>query len=250
LEVLKGNHANMLTAEPSRAPGESVLEIRGVGKHYDGREVLRNVSFTLGRAERLALMGPSGSGKTTLLNCLGGVDRPDQGSIILHGAHLETITGDQLARLRRQRLGSVFQFFHLLPTLTAFENVELPLQLLGVPASVRRPRVQSLLQRVKVEHRAQALPSQLSGGERQRVAIARALVHEPDLILADEPTGNLDSANGENILQLLRELSEETRTALLLVTHSSDASLICHRTLHLRDGALVDESLTEAGRAL
>jgi putative ABC transport system ATP-binding protein len=136
-------------------------------------------------------------------------------------------------------VGTVFQFFHLLPTLTAFENIELPLQLIGVPPDQRRLRVQSLLDRVNLAERAQAFPAQLSGGEMQRVAIARALVHQPDLILADEPTGNLDSANGEIILALLRELTEETNTALVLVTHSAEATRICHRTIHLRDGAIV-----------
>lgn len=207
-------------------------------KAYDGHGVLRGVTFELARGERLALTGPSGSGKTTLLNCLGGVDRPDAGSIILHGEHLERISSDRLASLRRRRIGTVFQFFHLLPTLTAFENVEFPLQLLGVAASERRQRVESLLERVKIRPRGHALPSQMSGGEMQRVAIARALVHRPDLILADEPTGNLDSVNGANILALLKELSEETRTALVLVTHSEEAARICHRTIHLRDGVM------------
>jgi ABC-type lipoprotein export system ATPase subunit len=190
----------------------------------------------------LALTGPSGSGKTTLLNCLGGVDRPDSGSILLHGEALERLSSDALALIRRRRVGSVFQFFHQLPTLTAFENIECPLQLIGVAAEEPRRRVESLLSRVNQVERAQAFPSQLSGGEMQRVAIARALVHKPDLILADEPTGNLDSANGGNILALLRDLTEEAGTALVLVTHSLEATRICHRTIHLRDGAVVSET--------
>jgi ABC-type lipoprotein export system ATPase subunit len=136
-------------------------------------------------------------------------------------------------------MGTVFQFFHLLPTLTAFENVELPLQLLGVGWRERRERVQALLERVGVADRGQARPGQLSGGEQQRVAVARALVHRPPLVLADEPTGNLDSVNGERLLGLLREMSEETGTALVLVTHSTEATRICHRVLHLRDGRMV-----------
>ena len=162
---------------------------------------------------------------------------------LLHGDALEKLTSDQLARVRRQRVGTVFQFFHLLPTLTAFENVEFPLQLIGVPPDQRRLRVESLLERVHLTARAQAFPAQLSGGEMQRVAIARALIHQPDLILADEPTGNLDSANGENILALLHDLTEETHTALVLVTHSLEATRICHRTIHLRDGAVVSETV-------
>ncbi|MHB1308701.1 MAG: ABC transporter ATP-binding protein [Limisphaerales bacterium] len=224
------------------ADGRLVLQVGKVSKAYAGRPVLCDVSFRLHAGQRLALTGPSGSGKTTLLNCLGGVDRPDSGSIVLHGDALERLSSDQLAQVRRRRVGTVFQFFHLLPTLTAFENVEFPLQLIGVPAEQRRPRVQSLLDRVNLAARAHAFPAQLSGGEMQRVAIARALVHQPDLILADEPTGNLDSANGENILALLHDLTEETHTALVLVTHSVEATRICHRTIHLRDGAVVSET--------
>jgi ABC-type lipoprotein export system ATPase subunit len=205
--------------------------------------VLRDVSFALQAGERLALTGPSGSGKTTLLNCLGGVDRPDTGRIELGGVALDTLDGDGLAAVRRRRLGTIFQFFHLLPTLTAAENVELPLQLNGVPTAERVERVRHLLERVQVSHRADARPSQLSGGEMQRVAIARALAHRPELLLADEPTGNLDSRNGANILQLLRELSDETGTALVLVTHSPEAAAICHRELELRDGQIVGERI-------
>ena len=204
--------------------------------------VLRSVSFQLARGERLALTGPSGSGKTTLLNCLGGVDRPDSGSIALHGDALEQLSSDELARIRRRRVGTIFQFFHLLPTLTAAENIEFPLQLNGVSVLDRRLRVNELLERVGLMPRSHALPSQLSGGEMQRVAIARALVHRPDLILADEPTGNLDSANGDNILRLLEELSDETGTALVLVTHSVEAARICHRVIQMRDGAIVSET--------
>jgi putative ABC transport system ATP-binding protein len=226
-------------AAASRSP--LVLAAREVAKAYAGRPVLRGVSFELHAGERLALAGPSGSGKTTLLNCLGGVDRPDSGQIELHGESVHGLSTDALAQLRRRRVGTIFQLFHLLPTLTAAENVEFPLQLLGQPESQRAPRVRDLLRRVGVEHRADALPSQLSGGEMQRVAIARALVHRPDLLLADEPTGNLDSVNGANILALLRELTDETGTALVLVTHSPEAAAICHRTLHFRDGRVVRE---------
>ncbi|MCL4177197.1 MAG: ABC transporter ATP-binding protein [Verrucomicrobia bacterium] len=226
----------------ARTNGELVLHALEVSKAYGHRPVLRAVSFRLHAGQRLALTGPSGSGKTTLLNCLGGVDRPDSGSILLRGQPLERLSSDALARVRRRRVGTVFQFFHLLPTLTAFENVEFPLQLNGVPADQRQGRVQSLLERVNLGARARAFPAQLSGGEMQRVAIARALVHQPDLILADEPTGNLDSANGENILALLHDLTEETATALVLVTHSLEATRICHRTIHLRDGAVVSET--------
>jgi len=220
----------------------AVLEVEQVRKAYGARTVLHGVSFAVSAGERLALTGPSGSGKSTLLNCLGGVDRPDTGSIRLHGAAVHTLSSDALAELRRRRLGTIFQFFHLLPTLTAAENVELPLQLIGVIPSERHARVSQSLERLGLSARADALPSQLSGGEQQRVAIARALIHRPDLVLADEPTGNLDSANGANILELLRELTDETHTALVLVTHSDDAAAICHRRIHLQDGRIVRET--------
>lgn len=223
---------------PQASPPSTILSARGIRRRYADREVLRGVDLDLGRGERLALTGPSGSGKTTLLNCLGGVDRPDAGSIRLRGTDITSLDADALAALRRRDLGTVFQFFHLLPTLTAFENAELPLQLLGVPRARRRDRVLGLLERVGVAHRADALPAELSGGEAQRVALARALVHEPAILLADEPTGNLDSVAGARVLRLLEELTDETGTALLLVTHSADAAAICHREVHLRDGAV------------
>lgn len=224
-----------------------VLSVNQVTKSYQTRRVLNEVSFALTAGERVALVGPSGCGKTTLLNCLGGIDRVDGGSIHLGNLALEKLPGDDLARVRREIIGTVFQFFHLLPTLTAFENIELPMQLLKIKAPERRERVMDLLARVRLTPRAEALPGQLSGGEMQRVAIARALAHRPRLILADEPTGNLDSANGENILDLLAELCTENDTALLMVTHSAEAARICHRVLHMRDGVIIRE--TKGGAA-
>lgn len=218
-----------------------ILTAENVRKSYDGREVLCGVSLTLLAGERLALMGPSGSGKTTLLNCLCGIDKPDTGGLALRGQPMDTLSPDGLAALRRREIGSIFQFFHLLPTLTASENVALPLQLNKVPAAEAAARVSQLMERVGISHRADALPAKLSGGEMQRVAIARALVHRPALLLADEPTGNLDSANGANVLRLLEELSNESGTALVLVTHSTEATRICHRTIHLRDGLITAE---------
>ena len=223
------------TAIPTPAP---VLTATNVTKSYGERQVLRGVSLSINRGERVALTGASGSGKSTLLNCLGGVDRPDGGSIRFNGIALETLDADGLTEVRRRDIGTIFQFFHLLPTLTAAENVELPLQLNGVDRAARTARVRSLLERVGVADRAHALPSQLSGGEMQRVAIARALANTPSVLLADEPTGNLDSRNGAIILHLLQELSDETGTALLLVTHSADAASICHREIHMLDGLI------------
>jgi len=223
-------------------PTQPVLECNAVSKQYDSRFVLRDVSLQLAPGERLALTGPSGSGKSTLLNCLGGIDRPDSGDILVAGENLALLSSDALASLRRERLGNIFQFFHLLPTLTVRENVEFPLLLLGIPAPERAHRSDVLLRRVEIAHRAEALPSTLSGGEMQRCAIARALVHQPALILADEPTGNLDSRNGAIILELLQALTDETTTALILVTHSEEAARICHRGVSLRDGVLQNHS--------
>lgn len=216
-----------------------MLEVRNATKHYAVRPILRGVSLTVAKGERVALLGPSGCGKTTLLNCIGGVDRVDGGELLLAGQNMGALDSDGLSLLRRASIGSVFQFFHLLPTMTAFENVELPLQLNAVPKAERQQRVQALLERVGIAHRAQALPAQMSGGEMQRVAIARAVVHRPALILADEPTGNLDSTTGTQVLNLLREISEENDAAVLMVTHSEEAASTCHRVLRMLDGKLV-----------
>lgn len=218
----------------------AVLQVASLTKSYAERPILRGVSFQLVAGERAALLGPSGSGKTTLLNCIGGVDRADSGEVIVSGVALHGLDSDGLAQVRRMHLGTVFQFFHLLPTLTAAENVELPLQLLGVGTSERESRVKSLLERVGVAHRAGALPSELSGGEMQRVAIARAVIHRPALLLADEPTGNLDSTTGAQVLDLLAEVVRETNAALLMVTHSEEAAKRCERVLRMRDGELVE----------
>ena len=227
----------------SRSSSQSpTLVVDSVTKAYGSRRVLDEVSFAVLAGERVALTGPSGSGKTTLLNCLGGVDRPDSGSIRIGDRSIQTIDSNTLAEMRRRDIGTVFQFFHLLPTLTAAENIELPLQLMGVPADERHDRIQKLMSRVGVSHRAAALPAQMSGGEQQRVAIARALVHRPVLVLADEPTGNLDSKNGAIILELLRELTDELSTTLVLVTHSEEAAAICHRRIELRDGRVVSST--------
>lgn len=215
-----------------------MLTVRDATKHYTERPILRGVSLTLQRGERVALLGPSGCGKTTLLNCIGGVDKVDSGHVLLNGADLAGMDSVALSLLRRQHIGSIFQFFHLLPTMTAAENVELPLQLNGVPRADRQQRVRELLHRVGIDHRAHALPGQLSGGEMQRVAIARAVVHRPALILADEPTGNLDSTTGAQVLDLLREISEEAGAGVLMVTHSEEAARTCHRVLRMLDGRI------------
>ncbi len=229
---------------PVSASLSSLLQVADLCKDYGDRPILRNLSFSLVGGERVALMGPSGSGKSTLLNCLGGIDRPDQGSILLGEQDLVQLAPEALAAVRRSQIAHVFQFFHLLPTLTASENVEFPLQLIGISPSERRERVDTLIRAVGLDHRALALPSQLSGGEMQRVAIARALAPSPRLILADEPTGNLDSRTGNQILDLLEKLCDETGVTLFLVTHDPAITRICSRTLHLLDGLLREESRT------
>lgn len=207
-------------------------------RSHDGARVLRGVDLELAPAERLAIMGPSGSGKSTLLNCLGGIDRPDSGEIWLDGDCLNHLGGAELARLRRESISTIFQFFHLLPTLTVRENIEFPLLLQPVDRSERETRVERMLDAVGLRDRQRGFPDELSGGEMQRVALARALVHQPKLVLADEPTGNLDSRTGASVLALIERLCEEHRTALILVTHSETATRICGRTLHMRDGLL------------
>jgi putative ABC transport system ATP-binding protein len=198
------------------------------------------VDLQVEAGERVALLGPSGCGKTTLLNLLGGLDRPDRGEVRFRGEALAAAGSARLAQVRREALGTVFQFFHLVPTLTARENVELPLQLLGWPRARVDPRVAELLEAVELTARAEAWPRELSGGELQRVAVARALAAGPALLLADEPTGNLDSASGERVLALLAALTERAGAALVMVTHSEAAAAICHRIVRLKDGRIVE----------
>lgn len=216
-----------------------LLEARGIVKRFGARTVLGGVDLEVKAGERVALLGPSGCGKSTLLNLLGGLDRPDAGSLRFQGEELAQASPMRLADLRRERFGTIFQFFHLIPSLSARENVELPLRLLKRPGA--RARAQALLEAVGLTARAEAWPSELSGGEMQRVAVARALATAPALLLADEPTGNLDRASGEAVLALLAELSEREGAALVMVTHSEAAAAICHRRLHLVDGRIREE---------
>ena len=219
-----------------------LVEARQVGKRYDARWVLKDLDLTVHPGERVALLGPSGCGKTTLLNLLGGLDHPDAGEVRFQGEVLAAASPARLAHLRRHALGTIFQFFHLIPTLTAQENVELPLQLLGRSRRESATRALDLLAAVGLDSRAEAWPRELSGGEMQRVAVARALAARPALLLADEPTGNLDSASGEAVLTLLAELSEREGAALVLVTHSEAAAGICHRVIRMKDGRILGEA--------
>ncbi len=216
----------------------AVLSARRLGKRYAERWVLSGIDLDLEPSDRLAILGPSGCGKTTLLNLLGGLDRPDEGCVLLENQDLTNITPSERSRIRRERIGTIFQFFHLIPTLTASENIELPLQLLGWSDSKIQERVKALLTSIGLEARAHAWAHELSGGEQQRIAVARALASKPAVLLADEPTGNLDQASGLNILGLLSKLATQESTALVIVTHSEVAAKTCQKILRLVDGKM------------
>jgi putative ABC transport system ATP-binding protein len=206
---------------------------------------LRDVSVQVQRGEFVSVVGPSGSGKSTLLNLVGGIDQPTSGEVWVDGTRIDTLNENTLAIFRRNHIGIVFQFFQLLPTLTALENVTLPMELRGDDRKIRQVRAQEMLARVGLGARMSQLPSELSGGEQQRVAIARALVNDPPILLADEPTGNLDSANAEGIIALLRELAEAGKT-ILLITHEANLARAAHRTILMRDGIVVEQPLVRS----
>ena len=225
--------------------GDFVLETRQVRKQFgEGEaavEALKGVDIGVGGGEMLAIMGRSGSGKSTLLTLLGGVDVPTSGQVLLEGKDLAAMTDDQRTLIRRRRIGFVFQAFNLLPILTAEENVSLPLELDGVPMAQARQRAAKTLELVGLTARRTHLPGKLSGGEQQRVAIARALVIEPAILLADEPTGNLDSANGKRITTVLRELVDQHGQTIVMVTHDPAVAEQADRVIHLSDGRVERE---------
>jgi putative ABC transport system ATP-binding protein len=217
-----------------------VLRAENLHKTYLGLsapvEALRGVSLEMESGEFVAVMGPSGCGKSTLLHLCGAMDRPTEGRLIIEGQPVHDLTDDRLTRLRRTRIGFIFQFFNLLPTLSVLENVCLPLRLDGVGEREVDGRAKRLLDRVGLSNRLAHYPQQLSGGEMQRAAIARAVIHCPALLIADEPTGNLDSENGANILALLAELNLEIGIAILLATHSSEIASAADRIVFMKDG--------------
>jgi putative ABC transport system ATP-binding protein len=221
-----------------------MIELKNVQKVYPMGEVsvpaLRGINLTIHPGEFVAIMGPSGSGKSTLMHLLGCLDLPSDGVVQLDGKDITELDEDTLAQIRGKKVGFVFQTFNLIPTLTAQENVELPLFFQGVPREKRRARAAELLRKVGLDGRLHHRPAQLSGGERQRVAIARALANDPEIILADEPTGNLDSESGEAILELLAQLHREGKT-IILVTHNPEAAAYAQRIVRIRDGRLVEE---------
>ena len=217
----------------------NVITIEAIKKSFADVSVLRGIDLQIKSGERVGLMGLSGSGKSTLLNCICGIETVDEGEIRVDGKNLGKLTSRELERLRREKVGYVFQSFHLLPTLNAFENVEFSAQLANISKKERKERVNELLKLVGMEHRANHLPDSLSGGECQRVAIARALIHNPKLVLADEPTGSLDTETGSKVLDLLESLSDEFNVSLLLVTHDKASTRICDRVITMQDGLLI-----------
>jgi putative ABC transport system ATP-binding protein len=209
-----------------------------------GGEVVRaldGVDLVVERGSMVAIMGRSGSGKSTLLNILGGLDRPDEGQVVLDGVDITRLNGRALTRVRREKLGFVFQQFNLIPTLTALENVELPMRYARVPPGQRRQRALEALARVGLAHRAHHRPSQLSGGEQQRVAIARALVMRPALVLADEPTGELDSQTAAQVIELMETLNRELGQTFLIVTHDPGLARHCGRIIRMQDGRIISD---------
>jgi putative ABC transport system ATP-binding protein len=221
-----------------------MVELAGVSKQFEGKRkvtALSSIDVTIARGELISVVGPSGSGKSTLLNLIGGLDRPTAGEIRIDGTALRGLPDDDLTHIRRDKIGFIFQFFNLLPTLTCLENVSLPLHLRGWPRKKVEGRARELLGVVGLKERMEHLPEELSGGERQRVAIARALSVYPPILLADEPTGNLDSRSGEEILRLIRDLHERLGATVLIVTHDRSVAESCPRTLMLRDGRIVED---------
>jgi putative ABC transport system ATP-binding protein len=221
-----------------------VISLLGVSKTFEGKRTvtaLDNIDLTIERGEMVSIVGPSGSGKSTLLNLIGGLDRATTGNVVLDGETLSNLSDDDLTRVRRDKIGIIFQFFNLLPTLTCVQNVALPLHLRGWTRKKAEERAHELLELVRLGARVEHLPDELSGGERQRVAIARALSIYPPILLADEPTGNLDTNTGVEILRLMHDLHARLGATVLIVTHDRAVAESCPRTVHIRDGKVFED---------
>jgi putative ABC transport system ATP-binding protein len=244
--------ATLVDAPAVAAPGEPLIRAEDLWRTYvmgaEEIHALRGVSFTINPGEYVAIMGPSGSGKSTLMNLIGCLDSPSRGNYVLRGKMVSQMGDDELAEIRNREIGFVFQTFNLLPRASALHNVELPMVYAGVPKEERLARARKSLDMVDLGDRVHHKPNELSGGQRQRVAIARALVMGPSILLADEPTGNLDTATGEDIMRLFEKLYHEGHT-IILVTHERDIADHAHRTIHIRDGKIEsDEVRIVAGR--
>jgi len=225
-----------------------VILLRGVSKTFDGKRkvtALDGVDLSIAKGEMASIVGPSGSGKSTMLNLIGGLDHPSAGELELDGQPLSKLSDDDLTRVRRDKIGFIFQFFNLLPTLSCLENVSLPLHLRGWPRKKVQERARELLDLVRLSERLDHLPDELSGGERQRVAIARALSVYPPILLADEPTGNLDTHTGAEILKLIHDLHDRLGATVLVVTHDKTVADSCPRTIQLRDGRVYADTRRE-----
>ena len=248
---VRGDETAAAAPAPAPSGATPVLAARGLYRFRPVNDqqvpILRDVSFALQPREFAAIMGPSGSGKSTLLHLLAGLERPSAGEIAIAGEALTGLDEERLAAIRRARIGFIFQFFHLLPDLTVLENVTLPLRILGRRLATHRQRVLDLLALLRLDHLAGRLPHALSGGEMQRVSIARALSAEPPLLLADEPTGNLSSKHGEEVLALLGTVRQRLGTAILLVTHNPRDAAATDRVLFLHDGALRNDATLTGG---
>lgn len=221
-----------------------MIQLHEVTKRFEGKRsvtALEKVSLEIEKGEMVSMVGPSGSGKSTMLNLIGGLDTPSGGEIVLDGQRLSGLSDDDLTKVRRDKIGFIFQFFNLLPTLSCLENVSIPLHLRGWPKTKIEERAKELLNLVKLGKRMEHLPEELSGGERQRVAIARALSVYPPILLADEPTGNLDSNTGEEILGLIQHLHQELGATVLIVTHDRGVAESCPRTIRLKDGHVIED---------
>ena len=227
----------------------SIIEVRRLVKRINSGshevEILRGIDFSIPAGQFVAIMGPSGSGKSTLLGLLAGLDTPTEGRIFLDGEEINRLSEDKMALLRARKIGFVFQSYHLVPTLTAEENVRLPLDLAG-DGSQGAERARELLESVGLADRLDHYPVQLSGGEQQRVALARAFVSKPPVVMADEPTGNLDSTNGRHVLEMLLDLNRQERTTLILVTHDRELASLADRLITLKDGEVVSDELVRS----
>ena len=212
-----------------------MIKLENVDKYYGQEQVLKGITLEIGKGEFVSITGSSGSGKSTLLNLIGGMDRPDKGRVIVDGEEISSSTDENLTLYRRRKIGFIFQFFNLLPNVTVLENIRMPLLLNGTDDE---KRARSFIQRVGLQGKEIHFPFELSGGQQQKVAIARALVHDPDIILADEPTGSLDSQTGEEIMALIKELSSESSKTVVLVTHEAYLTKFADRTLKIRDGII------------